>query len=585
MPIPTKTEIQAFEARLDRALAERVTNRCNANAALRLASNMAEVAATTQPTGSGEGVLNDGINSFSAYLVSGTSGPEPALEALFGDLDFGFHYHHLRGLLYYSYNAPGSIDWRFAENRIELRFLDPSLPRQFFTVWNENVLGSQRIFDGFDVPDKLRELLKNQPEFELGEAHEAADKLLQAHADLKLSAYFSILDTNSEIDLGGYSYREIYAVYRILLMKALYHRHQAAANDHTGCVHVQADELRDMLAQETKIDAAKVEAMLQDLVFDSKAAEDRVDSTYFSLMREGAAPRDIIIRPCHFSKADGLVQLLRVVAQRRPHVFLSQVSNALAAAFVQRVKAAFEAQGFLCQSEISLRAIDPALPDIDLLVIVEEPTLGFVMLICEVKSPLPPQWAKDQLRALAKDNVSKAFRQTEAISTFLRKPEGIEFIRSVVPKGGLEHFDSFVTVLQQLIITSDNAGMFFGHEETPIINFRTLERLLQRADGDILHMRYCISHYNEWADECVTTAMATVEVDGLTVLHEGFTPTRLMDFPQTTWNSSSDRQRMIDDFVANGHHPFDCLVGREGVIIAPPTDAATDARGPLAKPI
>jgi hypothetical protein len=452
-------------------------------------------------------------------------------------------------------------------------------------VWNENVLGSQRIFDGFDVPDKLRELLKNQPEFELGEAHEAADKLLQAHADLKLSAYFSILDTNSEIDLGGYSYREIYAVYRILLMKALYHRHQAAANDHTGCVHVQADELRDMLAQETKIDAAKVEAMLQDLVFDSKAAEDRVDSTYFSLMREGAAPRDIIIRPCHFSKADGLVQLLRVVAQRRPHVFLSQVSNALAAAFVQRVKAAFEAQGFLCQSEISLRAIDPALPDIDLLVIVEEPTLGFVMLICEVKSPLPPQWAKDQLRALAKDNVSKAFRQTEAISTFLRKPEGIEFIRSVVPKGGLEHFDSFVTVLQQLIITSDNAGMFFGHEETPIINFRTLERLLQRADGDILHMRYCISHYNEWADECVTTAMATVEVDGLTVLHEGFTPTRLMDFPQTTWNSSSDRQRMIDDFVANGHHPFDCLVGREGVIIAPPTDAATDARGPLAKPI
>ena len=324
---------------------------------------------------------------------------------------------------------------------------------------------------------------------------------------------------------------------------------------------------------------------MQDLVFDSKAVADRVDSTYFSLMREGAAPREIIIRPCHFSKADGLVQLLRVVAQRRPHVFLSQVSNVLAAAFVQRVKAAFEAQGFLCQSEISLRAIDPALPDIDLLVIVEEPTLGFVMLICEVKSPLPPQWAKDQLRALAKDNVSKAFRQTEAISNFLRKPEGIEFIRSVVPKGGLEHFDSFVTVLQQLIITSDNAGMFFGHEETPIINFRTLERLLQRADGDILHMRYCISHYNEWADECVTTAMATVEIDGLTVLHEGFTPTRLMDFPQTTCNSSSDRQKMIDDFVANGHHPFDCLVGREGVIIAPPNDIATEAKGPSAKPI
>lgn len=119
MPVPTKAEIQAFEARLDRALAERVTNRRNANAALRLASNMVEMAATTHPTGSGEGVLNDGINSFAAYLVSGASGPEPALEALFGDLEFGFHYHHLRGLLYYSYNAPGSIDWRFTAETLQ----------------------------------------------------------------------------------------------------------------------------------------------------------------------------------------------------------------------------------------------------------------------------------------------------------------------------------------------------------------------------------------------------------------------------------------------------------------------------------
>lgn len=236
-------------------------------------------------------------------------------------------------------------------------------------------------------------------------------------------------------------------------------------------------------------------------------------------------------------------------------------------------------------SEVSLGAIDPRLPDIDLLVVAEEPTLGFVLLVCEVKSPLPPLWAKDQLRVLAKDSVSKAFRQAEVIGEFLRKPQGIEFLRSVLPEGGLEHFDEFVTVIEQLIITSDNAGMFFGHEKTPIINFRTLERLLERSDGDILHIRTCIRTYNEGADQYLRTEMATFELPNLTVSYEGFTPTTLMDFPKNEWRSSPVRQRMIDDFVAGGHHPFDCLEGREVIVAAwgDPT-VAGGFKGPSATP-
>jgi hypothetical protein len=49
---------------------------------------------------------------------------------------------------------------------------------------------------------------------------------------------------------------------------------------------------------------------------------------------------------------------------------------------------------------MSLRTIDSKLPDIDLLVIAKEPTLGFVLLICEVKSPLPPRWANDRADGL-----------------------------------------------------------------------------------------------------------------------------------------------------------------------------------------
>jgi hypothetical protein len=555
----TKAKLQEFEGLLDAELARRRSNGFAANAALMLACNMAETAAAQGSSRPLKSMLNDGIDSFAPHLVSGQPGTEPEIKQLLDDLMFGFHYHHIRDLLYYSYNAIGTVDWTFADGKVEIRFHDRSLPRQFFTTWNEWYFLSEKTFRGFTASDKIRRLLKGAPEFELGDAHQAIDPLLQEHADRKLAAYFSILSLESDIDLGGYSYRDFIALYRVLMMKALYHRYQAEVNQAFGCVFMETGELTDMLAGETGVDATKVNRILQDLVYDKSAVAGRVDASYFSLMREGAPPHRIIMRPYNFSQAEGLVQLLRVVAQRRPANFLSNVSNALSTQFVRRIKAAFEAQGFTCQSEMSLRAIDPKLPDIDLLVIAEEPTLGFVLLVCEVKSPLPPRWAKDQLRALATDNVSKAFRQAEAIRVFLHKPEGIDFIRSILPEGGLKHFDGFVTVIEQLIITSDNAGMFFGHEDTQIINFRTLERLLDCSDGDILHIRTCIRTYNEGADKYLKTAMATVEFGHMTVSYEGFTPTVLMDFPKNEWRSNPDRQRMIDDFVAGGHHPFDCL--------------------------
>jgi hypothetical protein len=579
---PTKEQIQAFERKLDAELARRPSMRFDANKALMLACNLVEAESAKRPMGGFDKCLSDGIETFAPYFVSGRSGAEPDAEQLIHDLIFGAQYHHIRELLYYSYNVPDAIDWTFAEGRIELRFRDRSIPRQFFTVWNEHVFLSMKTFDGFTAPDELRRILKGAAEWELGEAHEAADRYLQEYANRKLAAYFSLLDPSSDVDLGGYTYRAFYAVYRVMMQKALYHRYQAELNDAIGCIHMDATALMNILVEETGVDVGTVAAILKDLIYDVDAVKERVDPAYFSMMKEGAAPNRVIMRPFDFSKADGLIQLLRVVAQRRPRDFLSNVSNALGSQLVRRAKVAFETQGFLCRVEVSLAQIDPLLPDIDLLVIAEEPTLGYAMLICEIKSPLPPRWAKDQLRVLAKDGVSKAFRQVEAISEFLKRAEGIDFIRSVLPEGGLEHFKEFVTVIDELIITSDNAGMFFGHEETPIINFRTLERLLDRSDGDILHIRTCIKTYNEGADTHLKTVMAEFEVGDLTVFAEGFTPTTLIDFPQNKWRGSPQRQQLIDDFVAGGYHPFDCLTGHE-VRIAPTRtdDGEKDAAGSI----
>jgi hypothetical protein len=117
--------------------------------------------------------------------------------------------------------------------------------------------------------------------------------------------------------------------------------------------------------------------------------------------------------------------------------------------------------------------------------------------------------------------------------------------------------------------------MFFGHEETRVINFRTLERLLERSDGDILHIRMCIRTYNEGADKYLKTARATFDFGEVTVSYEGFTPAALMDFPQNYWRSSPDRERIIEDFLAGDHQPFDCLEGREVLLASPrkPADA------------
>ncbi|WP_156963641.1 hypothetical protein [Muricoccus aerilatus] len=340
--------------------------------------------------------------------------------------------------------------------------------------------------------------------------------------------------------------------------KALYHRYLAKLNDAVGAIFIAEDELVETAQEDPGLPPSVTRAILTDIVFDGAAVASKADASYFSLFREGASRR-IVMRPHHFALAEGLVNLLRVVAQRRPRAFLDRVSNALGKAFVQRVRAAWEAEGFVAHADVSLRSFDPALPDIDLLVISEEPTLGYVVFICELKSPIPPRWAKDQLKVLNKDSVSKAFRQAEAVRRFISTDEGVAFLRAKLPPEGIPHFDGFIVVVDHLVITSDNAGMFFGEENTKIVNFRTLERLLVRSDGDMAFIQHVLGTYNEEADKLVNKAMMEFELAGRTVAYEGVTDCPILDFPQVRWRNSPERQAMIDQLIADGAHPFDVL--------------------------
>lgn len=553
-----REEIRAFEAELDTALAGLAVHGFDADQSLALAANIYETFASDKRHRAAADPLDRGMTILGARLVSGGSGATPDLQALAHDLFFASHYYMMREYLYYSYNVPGSMTWSFSEERVEVRFNDPSIPRQFFTVFNDMLLLSRDMFTGFKATEDIRRLLKDEPEGHQTPNAQAAFALIAQEVEIKLRAYFSILPMNAEIELGGYSYGQFVAFYRCLLEKALYHRYLAELNDAVGAIFIAEDELVAAAQEEPGLPSHITRAILADIVFDGSAIASKADASYFSLFREGASCR-IVMRPHHFAIAEGLVNLLRVVAQRRPRTFLDRVSNALGKAFVQRVKAAWEAEGFVAHADVSLRSFDPALPDIDLLVISEEQTLGFVVFVCELKSPVPPRWAKDQLKALNKDSVSKAFRQAEAVRRFVSTDEGVAFLRDMLPPEGIPHFDGFIVVVDHLVITSDNAGMFFGEENTKIINFRTLERLLARSDGDMAFIQHVLATYDKEADKLVKRTMMEFELAGRTVAYEGVADSPILDFPQVRWRNSPERQETIDQFIADGAHPFDVL--------------------------
>jgi hypothetical protein len=562
MIVEQKAQLQKFEHELDAALDALATRRWSSSSALHMASELYEILALKGGI-DGADYIERGYSILAAHFVAGADGEagDPSREAdlrkMMDDLAFASHYYMIREYLYYSYNVPGSMRWSFGDGWVEIRFADKTIPRQFFTVHNDQILGSQHHFRDFAHTEEIMRLLKDEPEGVVTPNLEAADPLMREEVDLKLAAYFSLIAPDSQVDLGGYSYAQFLSVYRILLTKALYHRYLARAQDAVGAIHMPEDALMQGVEEELGIAPDVTRLILEDLVYDPAATAGRVDASYFSLMREGEPAGRIVMRPHHFAIAEGLVNFLRVIAQRRPNTFLEKVSDEIGSAFVRRVKAAWAAEGFICHSEVSLRAFDRTLPDVDLLVISVEPTLGYVIYVCELKCPIPPRWAKDQLRVLNKDSVSKAFRQVEALRTFIQTEDGLRFVSRMLPKECHPHFEGFVVTIEHLIITSDNAGMFFGAESTKVVNFRTLERLLRRSDGDIALIQHVLGTYATHADEAVVTQMVEFQLGSLTVAYEGVTASPLIEFPQGHWRSNPDRQAMIDSYVAEGLHPYD----------------------------
>ena len=204
----------------------------------------------------------------------------------------------------------------------------------------------------------------------------------------------------------------------------------------------------------------------------------------------------------------------------------------------------FDDAGFRVRTNVSLGGYHTDLPDIDLLIISEERTLGYAMLACEVKSPLPPRWAKDQLRVLEADSIAKAFDQLQRIKAFLGSDDGVRFLMEQLPRERSARLQRVRTACLDAGCHVGQRGSLFADRGT-IIDFRTLERLLSRCDGDMLYVLNILRGFPEWADASFDRVMVDVQVGDTAVSYEGVTIKHLMDFPPNTFRSAGAPEQMV----------------------------------------
>jgi hypothetical protein len=569
--------VQEFERRLDEALAARPMVRLGGADALRLAATMVEAVAAER--GELAQHLAEGLQILAPALMGTSPGNEIDVVDVLADLEFAAHYFHLRDLLYYTYNAPGSTAWTFEEGRVEIRYADASLPRQFFIAANNWFLDSMAAFTNEEQNERIGSLLRGAPEFELTPEAIEAMTLIQAEVDLKFDLYFNLVSDVSVAAgaAGAYTFADFLKVYEALLVKALYHRYHATINGARGMVRMSMAELAsDIEASVEAVSAETARRVVADIAYGVDARRAGLDPVYFSLYHLPDAD-EIIMLPHHFALWEGFVSFLRLVALRDPQLFLSSFSQQIGSALVRRLAKSVEDAGFRVRTNVPLAGYETDLPDIDLLIISEERTLGYVMLACEVKSPLPPAWAKDQLRVLEADSIAKAFDQLQRINSFFGSDDGVRFLQEQVPRDGLPDFSEFAIALSTMVATSDNAGALFTGRGT-IIDFRTLERLLSRCDGDIMYVLNTLKRFPEWADDSFDRVMVDSQIGDIAVSYEGVTIKRLMDFPPNTFRSAGAPEELVRGMLDNDDLPLDVFRERgvdfgDGVL--PPNDRSS----------
>ena len=181
-------------------------------------------------------------------------------------------------------------------------------------------------------------------------------------------------------------------MYTELLENSLYRRYYSYANNLSSVIVYEGIELSSAISQVLQIEQEKIVYILMDISRSSRG-------TFIYIEQDNI----FIMYLTSFSLLDGITNMLKYYANANSNGFLTNFAEPIGQALVDSLEQSFtQFKNFRCIKEKKLNKYSQLLPDIDLLALSYEPSLGFHAYVCEVKNGLIPIWAKDYLKALGK---------------------------------------------------------------------------------------------------------------------------------------------------------------------------------------
>ena len=471
---------------------------------------------------------------------------------------FSSAYYHIRDLIYLSFDNPEAVEWSKIDSTISIKLRDTSFSEQLVYEHQLFALNSAELLDKISLSeDEFHELLSTTGRWDYHIPN--MEKILTEitfRTNKKIQGFFSYISEDSEASLGNYSYSEFHKVYHSLLTFAMYERYHASANKLSCVITLTEAEISHEVSNITNVSLEKCLTILKDIAISSRGTFNHIPKK-----------NKYLLLPFSFSLKDGISSILKHRAGRNADHFSGQFAGIIGDALVEEVSQLFsQFRNFKTEKEILLQSYDTSLPDIDVLALSYEPSLGFHAFACEVKNNLPATWAKEYLKSKGKKGaITKALEQTEKLKDFLQTAPGIELLQVLIQKN-FAHLDfnrlfptGYCITVDFLIVTSQSMGAFFQDRATAILNNTMLRHIVSRSDGDtnfiLSHLwdmqRYIRSTYEEKSEsidlEATTIKFSTPRIKGY------------MKIEQHKYLSDGKLESLEDESLSSGYHFIDTL--------------------------
>ncbi|MAB50250.1 hypothetical protein [Marinobacter sp.] len=484
------------------------------------------------------------------------------LEAIANSISVAMAYYQLRDYIYISFTENNAIEWQILDQRLLVSVKDLSIFRQLCGEIQVFFINSSKVENKGTETEDLVELLAGTKQFDLENENVAKSlDIIEKETKWKLGFLYDHLPSDSKIQLDGYNYSEFYKVYNELLEHSIYQRYYSLANNLSSVITYSEDELVNATESAFGIGKSLCRKILIDIAASSRSSFIWVPSK-----------KKFLLFPFSFSLKDGLSGILKKFAKDHPNKFSSSVAVAIGNSLVERLSDYFKPfSNFRCLTEINLQKYSSDLPDIDLLAISYEPSLGFHIFVCEAKNNLPASWAKEHLKARGKDGyVEKALSQSKKINKFLRTKPGVDLIYSIIKKH-FSHLDferlfptGFSAVYDFVIITSQNLGMFFPNAETSIINEDMFKHIIDGSDGDVCYIQNFLRNMNETLDSCYDVKTVSIDTDHYQIEYEVAQLSKILQIERTQYLSVGALEDLEHESLSTGGHFVDMLSDPRG---------------------